>query len=340
MNRSPIGWCSAWLLTFAILLIAPRALLSAADETADLLPRDPAAWLNSAPLTADSLQGKAAFLWFFEEQCPKCRGKWPSMYELARQYTGQPIVFIAVNSGNSSAEVEQYAREVKLTWPIIVDPGRQFEKRWLDQPISLQNIHQVGLLLPSGRKRGGSWSDLDGSVKTALQGAAWKIDPKTIPPIFMPTWQQVELGNYSAAANLLKKGLVTKNAEVKAAAERVNDFVQSEIRSAAEQAAKAREEGDAWRAYQRYVGLSRTFAGYDLPAELAAAQKELANDPKVKRELEAAKLLDGIQKSALTARTESARKRVATRLEQLTSQFADTQAAKDARQFMDRAAQQ
>ncbi len=326
-------WRTALVLTFAILLVAPRRPLSAADEAAELLPRDPAAWLNSAPLTADSLKGKAAFLWFFEEQCPKCRGKWPSMYELAKQYTGQPIVFIAVNSGNSPADVEQYAREVKLNWPIIVDPSRQFEKLWLNQPISLQNIHQVGLLLSSGRKQSGRWDNLDDSVKTALQGAAWKIDPQTIPPIFMPTWQQVELGNYTAAANLLKKGLVTKNAEVKAAAERVNDFVQSEIRSAAEQAAQVRQQGDAWRAYQRYLSMSRTFAGYDLPAEVAAAQKELANDPKVKRELEAAKVLDGIQRSALVARTDSARKKIATRLELLTTQFADTDAAKQAQQF-------
>src|SRR6476659_9629757 len=219
MNPSISGWRAALLLVCAISFCHPTPV-SAAD-TAELLPSGPAAWLNSAPLTTDALKGKGVVLWFFEEQCPKCRGKWPSMYELAKQYTGQPVVFIAVNSGTSPAEVEQYAREVRLTWPIIVDPSRQFEKIWLDQPISLQNIHQLELILPSGRKGDGRWNDLDGSVKAALKGASWKIDPKTIPPIFMPTWQAVELGNYSAAANLLKKGLVTKNAEVKAAAERV-----------------------------------------------------------------------------------------------------------------------
>jgi len=322
------------LLVFVIAFGLCRAMFVYADDTTELLPHDPAAWLNSPPLTADALKGKGVVLWFYEETCPTCRGKWPAMYELARQYTGQPVVFIAVNSGNSPAEVERYAREVKLIWPIIVDPSRQFEKSWLNQPISLQNIHQLEIILPSGRKGDGRWNDLDGSVKAALKGSSWKIDPKTIPPIFMPTWQAVELGNYPAAASLLKKGLVTKNAEVKAAAERVNDFVQSEIRSTAEQAAKSRHEGDAWRAYQRYRSMTSTFAGYDLPAEVTIAQKELANDPKVKRELEAAKLLDGIQKSALTARTEPARKRISTRLEQLTSQFADTEAAQQARQLI------
>src|SRR4051794_1094724 len=108
------------------------------------------------------------------------------------------------------------------------------------------------------------WNDLERSVKTALEGASWKIDPKTIPAAFLPTWQMVELGNYAAAATRLKKGLVTKNPEVKEAATRVNAFVHSEIQSAMERAAKARNDGDPWRAYQLYDGIASSFAGYDL----------------------------------------------------------------------------
>jgi hypothetical protein len=42
-------------------------------------------------------------------------------------------------------------------------------------------------------------------------------------------------------------------------------------------------------------------------------------------------MLDGIQRSSLSARTDTARKKIATRLEQLTSQFADTDAARQAK---------
>ncbi len=307
---------------------------ASAAETAELLPPDPEAWLNSPPLTVDALKGKGVVLWFFEEQCPTCRGKWPGLYELARRYEGQPVVFIAVNSGNSPVQVAQYARDVKLTWPIIVDPTRQYEKLWWDQQISLQNIHQVGLILPNGDQQSGQWNNLEGSVKRALKGASWKIDPKTIPAALLPTWQMVELGNYAAAASLLKKGLVTKNPDVKEAATRVNTFVQGEIRSAMEKAAKARSDGDAWRAYQLYNAVATSFAGYDLPAELSAALKELPADAKVKREIAAAKALEGIQKSLLSARSDTAQKRIASRLEQFISQYSDTEAAVQARQFL------
>jgi thiol-disulfide isomerase/thioredoxin len=334
-SRKWIANCPCMLIAFCLAtVLLPLWPLSAADTT-ELLPRDPASWVNSPPLTTDALKGKGVVLWFFEETCPRCREKWPAMYDLAKRYEGQPVVFIAVNSGNSPAEVAQYAREVKLTWPIIVDPGRQFEQQWLDNPISLQNIHQCELILPSGSKMQGQWNNLEGSVKTALDGASWKIDPKTIPAVFLSTWQQVELGNYAAAANLLKKGLVTKNPEVKEAATRVNDFVQREMRSAVELAAKTRRDGDTWEAYQLYRGINSSFAGYDLPPEVAAAQKDLASEVKVKRQLDAAKSLEAIQKSFATARSDAARKKAIDRLQQFTTQFSDTDAGRNAKRMLE-----
>jgi thiol-disulfide isomerase/thioredoxin len=338
MNRILPGLAQA--LIAATVAFFPWATRADAANSAELLPRDPAMWLNSPPLTAESLKGKGVVLWFFEENCPSCRGKWPGLLALAKKFEGQPVVFIAVNSGNAPAEVQQYAKDVKLTWPIIADPSRQFERQWLDNQISLANIHQCELILPSGKKAPGRWNDVEGSVKEALQGAAWKIDPKTIPAAFMPTWQQVELGNYVAAANLLKKGLTTRNAEVKEAATRVHAFVQVQLHSAVAEAANARKAGDAWRAYRLYRGVSTTFAGFELPADVAQAQKELASDADVKRQLDAGKALDGIRKSLPTARSESARKRIVTRLQQLTSQFAGTDAAVEAQQLLDQADQE
>jgi len=112
----PKSWLTVLALAAAFVASGafPRTQATAADTT-ELLPRDPTAWLNSPPLSVDALKGKGVVLWFFEEQCPRCRAKWPGMYELAKRFEGQPVVFIAVNSGTSPIEVAQYAREVRLT---------------------------------------------------------------------------------------------------------------------------------------------------------------------------------------------------------------------------------
>jgi len=305
-----------------------------AEDDPELLPHDPAVWLNSPPLTVEALKGKGVVLWFFEESCPTCRGKWPLMYELAKKYDGQPVVFIAVNSGNSPAVVQQYAREVGLKWPIIVDPLRAYEKQWLDTEISLQNIHQCEIILPSGEKGSGRWDNLEGSVQDALKGAAWKIDPQTMPAALLPTWQQVELGNYAGAASLLKKGLVTKNIEVKDAATRLYEFVQKELQAEIKEAAELRAKGETWRAWQLYGAAAKTFAGYDLPPEVATAQKQLAADAKVKKELEAARSLASIKKMLLTARTPAAVKRVKSQLDKLAAEHAGTDAGREASELL------
>jgi thiol-disulfide isomerase/thioredoxin len=304
-----------------------------------LLPANPAMWLNSPPLTTDALKGKGVVLWFYEEQCPSCRKKWPDMYAVAKKFEGQPVVFIAVNSGNPRDEVEQYAKGVNLPWPVIADPTREFEKQWLDNEISLKNIHQLGIILPSGQKTMGNWNEFEASVQKAAAGATWKIDPKTIPAALQPTWRLVEMGEYAAASAMVKKGLATKNEEVKEAATRVHSFVQEELKAAAERAAKLREGGDAWQAYQAYSELAANFAGYALPPEVAAAQKELAADEQVKKQLDGAKTLESIKKT-FPPKTDLAKKRIVRRLEQLVEQFPGTEAATEAKSILDQAAAQ
>jgi thiol-disulfide isomerase/thioredoxin len=330
----------AIVFSAALVCCSLTACPAGGQETGEqLLPANPAMWLNSPPLNTETLKGKGVVLWFYEEQCPSCRKKWPDMYAVAKKFEGEPVVFIAVNSGNPRDEVEQYAKGVSLPWPVIVDPTREFEKQWLDKEISLQNIHQLGIILPSGRKTMGDWSKFEDSVQKAAEGATWKIDPKTIPVAFQPTWRLVEMGKYSAAAGMVKKGLVTKNEEVKQAATRVNAFVQEELKTAADRAAKLREQGDAWQAYRAYSELAANFAGYELPPEATAAQKELAADEQVKNQLDGAKTLESIKKT-FPPRTDLAKKRIVRRLEQLIEQFPGTEAAAEAKSILDQAAAQ
>jgi hypothetical protein len=249
-------------------------------------------------------------------------------------------LFIAVNSGNPRGIVEQYARGVNLKWPVIVDSSREFEKQFLDNEISLQNIYQAHIILPDGKKQHGNWSDLDGTVQRALEGAKWKIDPVTIPAAFQPTWRLVELGQYSAAAPMLKKGLVTTNSEVKDAAQRVNGFVQEQIKGAVEKASELKKAGDSWKAYQAYRAVATGFAGHDLPADVTLSGRELAASEAVKNELEAAKMLEAIKRSFPAATNDTAKKRILARLEALVKKHTGTEAAQEAQEFLNQVAGQ
>lgn len=46
-------------------------------EAPPALPTSPEQWVNSSPLSATALRGKAVFFWFFEEECPSDRQQVP-----------------------------------------------------------------------------------------------------------------------------------------------------------------------------------------------------------------------------------------------------------------------
>jgi len=82
------------------LLVAGTAGSAAAQESPGgefRLPDQPAAWVNSTPISLSALKGKAAVLWFYDEQCPNCKKKWPALQAEAKKYDGKAILFIAVN---------------------------------------------------------------------------------------------------------------------------------------------------------------------------------------------------------------------------------------------------
>ncbi|MCI0356903.1 MAG: peroxiredoxin family protein, partial [Planctomycetaceae bacterium] len=260
------------------------------------LPDQPAAWVNSPPISLSALKGKAAVLWFYEEQCPKCKEKWPALQAAAKQFEGKPIVFIAVSSGTSRFEVEQYAREVGLKWPVIVDSTRQFEQLCDIGEISLQNIHQLGMILPSGQFQQGDWKDVPAAAEKALADAKWKVDPAGVPSTLKAAWLAVEFGNPAAAATAVKKALNSPKADIQEAAGKLHEAVQTEAQESITLAEQWLEGNQPWEAYKVYAGVKERFGNYDLPTDVAAKLKELEADSKVKNEVAANKALEAAAK--------------------------------------------
>ncbi len=299
------------------------------------LPSNPAAWLNSPPLTNDMLAGKAALLWFYEEGCPRCREKWPEMIAAAKKFDGKPVVFIAVNSGNSRVDVQQYAREVQLSWPVVVDGDRSLEKSAGVGEISLQNIYQAKMLLPDGRLDDADWSDIEGSVTGALAEAKWRVEPSEVAEPLKGAWLQVEFGNFGAAAPLLKKHLNSPKADVKTSAQKLNAAVLKELAVGAEAARQAREAEELWKSYKAYALLAARFRGFDLPADVLTALKELGAEETVRAELAASKQWETVQR-ALGPAGAAPSKAVVGQLQRLVHQYPNTEAAAGAQAALTR----
>jgi len=321
----------------ALELHGPGMLAAYAQEeplrqtpTAVTLPEH---WLNTPPLSEDALRGKAIVLYFFEETCPKCKAQWPGMLQLAEKHALDPIVFVAVNSGRPAAAVEQYAREVGLHWPIIVDMDRSFERACDVGEISLNNIHQVSYITAQGEYHRGRWNDMEDTITRALDGAAWKVDPSGIPDDLKPTWRNIEFGNYAQAAPSLNKALASRKTDIQSAAKKLSDAVSTQA-AADFAAAQAAAETSKVRAYDRYANIAEQYAGFPVAKQAAAARRELSKNAELRSELLAIKQVEklGAQLQSSKAQT---RERAVTAIEKVIREHPDSEAARVGRRLLE-----
>ena len=328
-QRNVGRWCR--------LILAASSLLMAATAYADEVPEfpfDPANWINSGPLTASGLKGKGIVLYFFEEECPRCRARWPELIESASKFEGQPVVFIAVNSGTNRSAIESYVRQVKCPWPVLLDPTRDFEKACGVKEISLQNIYQMKYAQPDGTLLTGNFSDMEETANKALVNAKWKLDPADVPDSLKSTWIAIETGNYKGLAIPLKKSQLSGKPEAKEAAKKLMDIVQQELDDQVTAIKEAQAAGNTWTAYQLCNQLPVRFAGFDLPKDVATLKKDLMKDAKVKAGQAALKSLDGARK-LLSSGNPALQKKAIASLEQVVSDFPDTDLSRLAQSLID-----
>jgi thiol-disulfide isomerase/thioredoxin len=285
------------LLPRIVVAVLVGVCLGGASVLAEDLPSDPGRWVHSPPLSKEMLSGKAVVFYFVEEQCPNCEKRWPGVLETAAKFQGQPVLFVAVNSGTSRTEFAGYLQRNNVSWPAISDWDRSFEKQFGFE-ISLDNICQVEMLMPDGSFQSGSFNDLEGSAKRAAQSAQWKVEPKDIPEGLRAAWLAIEFGSYPEAARTISRNLDGKG-PLGVAAQLLKKYVQDDLTAKIAAAQKHVDEGNSWEAYKGFSAIPVRYKGYDIPMEINARIQELGKSEAIKTELAAQKMLTKAEQTAM-----------------------------------------
>jgi peroxiredoxin len=81
-------------------------------------------------LTADgqtvslaSLRGKVLLFNFWASWCLECRPEMPMFERLHREFSAQGLAVIGINAREGTSTVRAYAKELGLTFPLILDPS-------------------------------------------------------------------------------------------------------------------------------------------------------------------------------------------------------------------------
>jgi cytochrome c biogenesis protein CcmG/thiol:disulfide interchange protein DsbE len=122
---------AAFLFGISLLLVAGLAAAGGArppEALALSTPKEPVAAptfdlpdLEGKTLRFGSLRGKRVFLNFFATWCGPCREEMPAMERLHRLYRERGLAVLAVDVRESAKTVRDFVRELKLTFPVVLD---------------------------------------------------------------------------------------------------------------------------------------------------------------------------------------------------------------------------
>ena len=75
-------------------------------------------------------RGRVVLINFWATWCAPCRDEMPSMQRLKEKLAGKPFVVLAVNLDEPESRIEKFLAEVKLDFPVLLDPGRRVARAW------------------------------------------------------------------------------------------------------------------------------------------------------------------------------------------------------------------
>jgi len=74
-------------------------------------------------VSSDELAGRVVLLNFWYASCPPCRREAPELEALNQQFQGEDVVVLGVNTQDSAATAQTFAREHGVTYPSVLDAG-------------------------------------------------------------------------------------------------------------------------------------------------------------------------------------------------------------------------
>jgi peroxiredoxin len=76
---------------------------------------------DSRQILMTELKGKVVVVNFWASWCHECRPEMPALQQLHREFAPRGLVVIGINAREDAETIRRYARELGLTFPLILD---------------------------------------------------------------------------------------------------------------------------------------------------------------------------------------------------------------------------
>ena len=96
--------------------------------------------LKGREWTFKDLRGKVVLVNFWATWCPPCRKEIPDLDALYKRFKGQGLVILGV-SDDTPTKVRTFAREKKIAYPVLLDPGSKVKKLYSVEGIPMSFVY-------------------------------------------------------------------------------------------------------------------------------------------------------------------------------------------------------
>jgi peroxiredoxin len=340
--------CFASALLASVLLVGFASAQSGTSSSKAPTPKGPATAPRQAGIDAPDfppgiftdgghysladMKGQAVALFFFEPNCPTCRGKIPERNEVVKAMHGKPVKFFAICSNGSPLEAAQYQKSTGLQMTTFADNLGLMQARY-GFKISLQNIWQFRILDATGKISGRNLDEPTITQVISMAPTEQKYMNMNLDAKFVSVLDLLECGQYPIAMKQVFTFKKTAKKNDLLAVTSIQDAVKKEAEQWAEDASSAKES-DPLKAYDLYARIAASLPGDEMAKTATATMKKLESDKSVKAELTARTAYSKVAQ-AMAMATPAQKPAVARALADITRKYADTPTAVRAQALVD-----
>jgi YD repeat-containing protein len=96
--------------------------------------------LAGKPWSFSDLRGKVVLLNFWATWCPPCRKEMPDLEALYERYNSKGLVVLGI-SDEEAAKIGPFIRDRKISFPILLDPGRKVSDKLVADGIPMSYVY-------------------------------------------------------------------------------------------------------------------------------------------------------------------------------------------------------
>ena len=175
MKRTRFALILAILASLA-LASSPTVYAAAPSDTILSFDGD-TGWINSKPLTPETLRGKVVLVDFWEYTCINCLRTLPYLREWYRRYSGNGFVIIGVHTpefafSGESKNVAAAVKRLDIGWPVVLDSHDTIWKRYHNNSWPHELLYDSSGKLVESVEGEGGYQATEAKIQSLLAASA------------------------------------------------------------------------------------------------------------------------------------------------------------------------